>query len=84
LLIGHQFVKQILVEIREGICWCRIGAGTIQHRYPEDSPAEDSQDSNEIHKPLGGSQLRFLGSASGFEDFRTVQSRTSGTRLPGA
>ena len=69
MLIRDQFVEQVLVKISEGLCWGRIGAGPIQHRDPEDSPAENSQDSDEIHEPLCGSQLGFFGSASGFEDF---------------
>ena len=67
-LVRDQFVEKILIEFREGLCWRGVGAGSIEHGDPEDSPAQDGEDGDEIHEPFCGSQLCFFGFAAGFED----------------
>ena len=40
----------------------------IEHRHPEDPPAQDAEDRDQIGQTLGGPKLRFLGFAARFED----------------
>ena len=40
----------------------------IEHRHPEDPPAQDAEDRDQIGQTLGGPKLQFLGFAARFED----------------
>jgi len=46
-----------------------VGVGARGHRDPEDAPADDGHQGQQLHKPLGGAQLGVFGAQSGLHDF---------------
>jgi len=69
LFVWNQLVEQVLIQFDERFVGRCLRRGSVQHRDPENSPAEDSQNGDQIHQALGRSQFCFFGLAPGFEDF---------------
>ena len=67
--IWHEFIEQILIDLGKGFVRRCIRSSAIQHGDPEDSPTEDTQDGDQVHKPLRRTELRIFYFASGLQDF---------------
>ena len=58
----------ILIKLRERILRRCFWRSAIQHRDPEDPPAQNAQDSDQVHEPFGRAELCIFHSASGLQD----------------
>ena len=52
--VAHQLIQQVDLSWRQRHLRRSLWPGPVQHRHPEDSPAEQAQDRDKIHEPFGG------------------------------
>src|SRR6266403_1526951 len=61
-------IEQADLRLGQRESWGGIRARTVEHRHPEDAPAQDAVDRDQIGQALSGPELRLLGSTARFED----------------
>lgn len=62
--LRRQSIQQLDLQLRENESWRRIVLRAVDHRQPEDPPAHDAEDGDEVDQSLRRAQLGFLGLAA--------------------
>jgi hypothetical protein len=66
--IVDELVKQVDFCFGQGNTWRRFRCRTVDHRHPENTPAQDAEDGDQVHEPFSGSQLRIFCLAARLQD----------------